>query len=271
MPTDLPPEMFAYYAGYVEAERLDDASGDLERTRTQELMRRYLPDPPAVILDVGGATGVHALWLAAQGHEVHLIDPVAHHVAQAQRASHEQGDALASCTVGDARDLAHADGSVDAVLLLGPLYHLVEAPERGRALAEAWRVLRPGGVLIAAAVSRYASLHTCLSLGLLDDDEFVEVVRQDLATGQHRNPPGRPYFTTTYFHRPADLRGELTDAGFASPRLVAVEGPAMWAPTFDTDWAEPRKRELILDLVRVAEEDEVMLGAGAHFLGIGHR
>jgi ubiquinone/menaquinone biosynthesis C-methylase UbiE len=226
MPTDLPPEMFAYYAVYVEAERLDDASGDLERTRTQELMRRYLSDPPTVVLDVGGATGVHALWLAAQGHEVHLIDPVAHHVAQAQRASHEQGDALASCTVGDARDLAHADGSVDAVLLLGPLYHLVEAPERGRALAEAWRVL---------------------------------------------HPPGRPYFATTYFHRPADLRAELTDAGFASPRLVAVEGPAMWAPTFDTDWAEPRKQELILDLVRVAEEDEVMLGAGAHFLGIGHR
>ena len=121
---------------------------------------------------------------------------------------------LASCQVGDARLLPFADGSARAVLLLGPLYHLVHAEDRHRALCEAARVLVPGGVLIASAISRWASALDGAMRDRLADPDFASIVEQDVKDGQHRNPTGRlDYFTTAYFHRPADLRQDVERAG----------------------------------------------------------
>src|SRR5438132_9956143 len=114
--------MFEHYRQVDEANRLWRGAGELERVRTQAILKRLLPGPPATVLDVGGAAGVHALWLAREGYEVHLIDPVPHHIEQAQVASLTQpAHPLASCELGDARDLRWPDQQVDAVLLLGPL------------------------------------------------------------------------------------------------------------------------------------------------------
>jgi ubiquinone/menaquinone biosynthesis C-methylase UbiE len=148
------PEVRAFYMdGFGEDERLRlRAHGVLERVRTQELLARLLPPPPATVLDVGGGTGVHADWLAQRGYSVHLIDPVEEHVAVAGRLPN------VSSAVGDARCLSQADESQDAVLLLGPLYHLPEREGRLQALREARRVARPGAPLVAAGISRFATL-----------------------------------------------------------------------------------------------------------------
>jgi SAM-dependent methyltransferase len=178
-----------------------------------------LPPPPAVVLDVGGAAGAHAAPLAAQGHEVHLIDPVPLHVEQARAVP-----GLASVTLGDARALRWLDASVDAALLLGPLYHLTDRADRVRALVEGRRVLRPGGVLVAAAISRYASTLDGLFCGYLREPGFEAIVECDLADGQHRNPGDVPgWFTTAFFHLPDELLSEATDAGLHDVGLVAVE------------------------------------------------
>jgi ubiquinone/menaquinone biosynthesis C-methylase UbiE len=262
-----------YYAAiFDEQDRLAEGVGELERVRTQELLTRHLPPAPATVLDVGGAAGVYALWLARQGYQVHLIDPVPRHVEQARQASAAQAEhPIASCTTGDARELAYDDAFADAVLLLGPLYHLTERADRIAALAEARRVLKPGGVVIAAGISRFASMLGCLSDGLLDDPDFVAIVRQDLRDGQHRNPTDKPYFTTAFFHHPDEFRGELVDAGFRLEAFVAVEGPAMWTRGFDANWADPVKRELILDLIRTTENEVSIAASGSHFLGIGRK
>jgi SAM-dependent methyltransferase len=164
--------------------------------------------------------------------------------------------------VGDARALDAADGSVDAVLLLGPLYHLVERADRLRALAEAHRVLRPGGVLFAGAVSYAASLLDGTVRGFFDDERFVEIVRQDLDTGQHRNPDDvASWFTTTFFHRPDELRDELATAGFAVESLIGVEGPG-WLV------GEP-ERSLVAAELADAHPELVVLSA--HLLAVGRR
>ncbi|HEY7873687.1 MAG TPA: class I SAM-dependent methyltransferase, partial [Actinomycetota bacterium] len=145
--TDFDPAIRAYYERGTEAARLKGGfpSGPLELARTKEIIERHLADRPMEILDVGGGPGVYAAWLADKGHRVSVIEPIARHVEEA-RAAHP----AVRAELGDARSLADADSSVDVVLLLGPLYHLVEADDRRTALREAARVLRPSGVLFAA-------------------------------------------------------------------------------------------------------------------------
>jgi ubiquinone/menaquinone biosynthesis C-methylase UbiE len=110
-----------------------------------------------VILDIGG-TGVCSFWLAEAGYSVHLGDPTDVQIEAANRINFESANPLASCRVGDARTLDFGDATADAILLLGPLYHLTESQGRLRALAETARVLKPGGLLFAAAISRFASV-----------------------------------------------------------------------------------------------------------------
>lgn len=148
--------MKEFYRLYDEADRLGVDS--VERVRTLDVLLRYLPSPPAVIFDVGGATGVYAIPLAERGYEVHLVDAAPNHVAQAAEISSRSTSPFASCRVGDARRLDVPDGKADAVLLLGPLYHLLNDTERAQALGEAGRILRNGGLLFAAAISRFAYL-----------------------------------------------------------------------------------------------------------------
>lgn len=215
-----------YYRQYDESRRLAEGAGDIERIRTQDILSRYLPNAPAVILDVGGATGVHALALAEVGYEVHLVDPISAHVEQAAKASSRSLRELASCAVGDARNLPFTSCSADAVLLLGPLYHLTDREDRLRALREARRVLHPAGKVFAAAISRFASLIDGVLRDFIADSEFVEILDRDLCEGQHRNPTGNPrYFTDSYFHRAEELRSEVTELGFTIDACLGVEGP----------------------------------------------
>ena len=131
---------------------LGKGGGMLEEIRMRELILRFLPPPPGVVLDVGGGPGRYSCWLAEMGFEAHLVDPVEKHVRQAREASESQPrHPLASVALGDARSLDHRDGAVDVVLLMGPLYHLTARERRLMALREAHRVLKPGGLLVAKA------------------------------------------------------------------------------------------------------------------------
>jgi ubiquinone/menaquinone biosynthesis C-methylase UbiE len=269
----IPPEILAHYAASQEAQRLFQGAGQLERARTQELLLRYLPPPPAVIYDVGGGSGVYALWLARQDYEVHLLDAVPLHVEQAGLASAQQPDyPLASLTVGDARRLGRPDGSVEAVLMLGPLYHLTDRGDRLAALREARRVLRAGGRLLAAGISRFASIFDGLFSGNLDDPAFARIVQRDLQEGQHRNPEDHPaYFTTAFLHHPQALAAEIRAAGLSHETTLAVEGPGWLLPDFEDRWGDPERRSRLLAAVRALEAEPTLLGASAHLLAVAHK
>ena len=216
---------------------------------------------------------MYALPLAREGYSVHLIDAVSLHVEQAKEASASQPDTpLADAQVGDARRLVWNDKSVDAVLLLGPLYHLTSRDERLQALREAHRVVRPGGVLAAAAISRFASTYDGLLRGFLEDPRFEVIVERDVREGQHRNPTRRPeWFTTAYFHRPEELRNEATEAGFLVEALVGIEGPAWILPDLDSWLEDPGPRSTLLQTIRRVETEPSLLGATAHILAVGRR
>jgi ubiquinone/menaquinone biosynthesis C-methylase UbiE len=268
-----PDAIAAHYASGYEADRLHQGAGQLDRERSRELLARLLPPAPATVLDVGGGPGGHACWLAARGYQVHLIDITPLHVEMARQASARQRETpLASAEVGDARSLSWPDGTADAVVLFGPLYHLTDRADRLRALREARRVLRPGGSLVAAAISRFASALDGLCRGFLKDPQFADIVRQDLADGQHRNPTGRPeYFMDTFFHHPDELRAEVVEAGFASAAVYAVEGPCWLLSDFDAWWENGEYRDRLLQLARTLETEPALLGVSAHLVAAATR
>jgi len=174
--------------------------------------------------------------------------------------------------VGDAGHLDRRDASVDAVLLLGPLYHLTDRTDRITCLREACRVLRPGGAMLTAVISRFASLFDSLKSGFFDEPLFAPMLDRDLAEGQHRNSTGNPqYFTTAFFHRPEELSDEMGEAGFQVEALVAIEGPGWLARDFDDLWTDQKQRARLLDAIRKVEREPAILGASPHIMGIGRK
>jgi ubiquinone/menaquinone biosynthesis C-methylase UbiE len=267
----LSDEIRSFYNRYDEAGRLDRPESQIENLRTRELMERFLPPPPALVLDVGGGAGVYAFWLAGRGYQVHLIDAVPRHIEQAKVTARQlKSNPLASIKLGDARQLDHAKDSIDGVLMFGPLYHLTERKERLQALSEAYRVLRPGGVIMAAAITRFASTIVALLEGLAADPIFAPIYESDLRDGQHRNPTDDPsYFTTSYFHYPEELKDELIEAGFEFETLLAIEGPARLMKDFAEQWDKAEMRERVLSIVRQVEAEPILWGVSAHIMGIG--
>jgi ubiquinone/menaquinone biosynthesis C-methylase UbiE len=185
-------EISSHYESGYEAQRLAQGTSRLELARTQELLERYLPPRPAVVLDVGGGPGVYAFWLAQKGYTVHLLDAMPVHIEQARAASEHSATPLASLRVGDARELPFADASADLVLMLGPLYHLTERDDRIHALREGQRVLRAGGRLVAAAISRFTSTtrHSCRSRGRT-------CTKASTAIPPTTRPTSQPHFSIT--------------------------------------------------------------------------
>ncbi|MGY6651641.1 class I SAM-dependent methyltransferase [Amycolatopsis sp. TRM77291] len=265
-----PHEILEHYRAADEGTRLTEASGRLEFARTQEIVRRHLPAGPQRVLDIGGATGVHAAWLAADGHQVALFDIVPEHVAAARRLA--EGTPGMTASLGDARELPVPDGSFDAALLLGPLYHLTDREDRLKALREARRAVRAGGWIFVAAISRFASLFDGLARGFLFDPEFRRIVSTDLTSGQHRNEGDHPHwFTTSYFHHPDELRQECLDAGLNVLDVLGIEGLAGWLPELAEQWDNPVNREVIIQAVRAVESEPSLLGLSSHLIAVNRK
>ncbi|TMI42982.1 methyltransferase domain-containing protein [Candidatus Bathyarchaeota archaeon] len=263
---------YAHYESGVEKDRLLTGSSNLEFYRTKEIISRFLPKKPATILDVGGGPGRYSFWLAGKGHRVHLVDILPLHVKQAGDTQRKSNEELASISLGDARELDFHDKTMDIVLLFGPLYHLVQRRERMRALLEARRVLKPGGRLFVAAVSRFTSALDGSLHGYIEDPAFMKIIKQDLKNGQHRNPRNVPeYFTTAFFHHPKELEAEISKAGFRSVRTYALTGFAWLLPRFNEYWKDRELRGRLLTLLERTESEPSLMGVSDHLLATGNR
>jgi len=253
-----------HYESIREEDRIATGFGQLELVRTKEILQRHLPDPPARIVDIGGGTGVHALWLEEAGHSVHVVDVTPRHVEKVQV---ELGPRGVTAELGDARQLPLPDDSFDVALLLGPLYHLTDRSDRITALREAGRVVRPSGIVAGAGISRFASLFDGLARRFLFETDFKQIVERDLRDGQHRNPENRPHwFTTAFFHHPDELRAEAEEAGLTVRELVGVEGLAGWLPDLAPFWSTEEGKAVILFAAQAVEAEPSLLGLSGHLL-----
>ncbi|HTJ67972.1 MAG TPA: class I SAM-dependent methyltransferase [Actinospica sp.] len=210
------PLVQAAYARGRETGRLDQQRNRIEAERTKNLIAQRLPAPGAVVLDVGGGPGYYAAWLRDRGYRVVLADVVEIHARQA--AEH-----AIPALVADATALPLLPGRADALLLLGPLYHLVNPADRARALTETYRELRPGGILFAAALSRWAKPATRAADGQPHTPDDARHLAAIMTHGHDAH--GGDWHACTYHHTPAELAAEIEHARFSRPDVLGIEGP----------------------------------------------
>ena len=251
--------MARHYASGKELGRLEQVNL-LEFERSKILVAEHLPSSGRVI-DVGGGPGTYAAWLARLGYDVDLVDPIPLHVQQASTLGEE--GRLFRARLGDARALPFDDGVADAVVMMGPLFHLTDPVDRRRALGECRRVLRAGGSLVATAMGRFFLFYKAVAANTISDPGARDLLVSITTTGLR--PSTEPPFPA-YSHRPEDLEREVSAAGFEDVRVRAIEGIFNLLGDLPYRMAEPRSREALLAVLKTFEEDPSLTGVSGHLM-----
>lgn len=260
----------SFYQNYNEDKRM--VENILEYVRCKDIISRSLKKDCMSILDIGGATGAFSFWLAEKGHRVSLIDFMPKHIEIAQKREKEKEIKLDSTIVGDARELPYKDNCFDLVLLMGPLYHLTKKSDRLKSLKEAYRVLKPGGKIIAEVISRFASMVDGFKFDLVKDPEYIQIMKRDIKTGLHKDTSTcQEYFTNAFFHLPEDVRFELVESGFIFEDLIAVESFGCTIPEVDKKIQDRKYRNDLLNTIKLVEKEPSLMGISNHYIGIGKK
>ena len=265
-------EVYEFYNNGAEIGRLERGLGVVEFFRTKEIIERYL-DGSMVIYDIGGGIGKYSEWLASLGHKVSLIELAPAAVDYAKEHMTVPYEAL----TGDARKINKPDNSADMVILMGPLYHLQNREDRLLTLSEAKRVLKDGGILIAAGISKFSSATWALSVygngvDFIDDEIYMNMIRREMKSGEHIRPKEYPYvISNAYFHTIDGLRDEITESGFIVKESTAVEGCSWITPDIAEKWKDTNRRDRLLEIIRITEHEETMMGISPHFIVIASK
>jgi len=240
----------------------------IEFIRTKEIISRYLPNKPIKIIDLCGAVGHYAYWLAEMGHEVHLLDLSPKHLERAKENRKLYKADLKNIEVGDARNVKYEDGTFDIVLLMGALYHLQEKEDRIQCLKETNRILKNGGIAIFAYISRFAPLMESFQNGRIEDQKIQITVEQELYDGKHHNPEKNLVdFTTAYLHSTDEIYTELSQAKFKDIVLYAVEGFTRLVNK-DIYLNDEQKLKTLLYNINLIEQNMELMGLSDHKLAI---
>ncbi|MSQ31355.1 MAG: class I SAM-dependent methyltransferase [Dehalococcoidia bacterium] len=268
----------SYYGAFGEREwsRLENpADGALEWALTRRRILQHLPEKSRV-LDIGGGPGRYALWLASLGHRVVLADLTPELLDIARLKVRESGveERIEEIVEANACDLSRwPDGSFDAVLSLGPFYHLPDVNDRTRAASEIARVVRADGIVFAAFMPRLTLLFRTIAIPderhHLLDPAWVTTL---LETGVFMNDvPGR--FNGGYGARPEEIGPFMESFGFETISISSTDGMTrgMPQPVSDLLLQEGPLAEVLLHLLDSAASEPSLLGTAGHLLYVARR
>jgi ubiquinone/menaquinone biosynthesis C-methylase UbiE len=239
---------------------------------TLRAFKEYLPKPPSNILEIGGGPGRYAITLTQQGYAVTLFDLSKNNLEFACRKAAEAGVELTDYVHGTATDLScFPKESFDAVLLMGPLYHLLTLEERKKAVAEAAACLKPGGLLFASFIVRYAPFRYAAKARpdwLTEDSQHCERI---LSEGLFR--PSRKVmenFTHAYYAHPTEIKPLMEQGGLETLELLASEGVVSLIEEQLNELAG-ELWETWVDMNYRLGKDPCVHGAAEHLLYVGRK
>lgn len=256
-----------YDSEYDEWSRLDRHKIEFEITK--RYMNTYITGNSLEILDIGGGPGRYSFYLAEKGHQVTLLDLSQHHIDIAREKSKELDISLADYIKGDALDLTQfSQERFDVVLLMGPLYHLINKEGRQKAIMEALRVLKKGGFLIASFISKYAPLNEAMKyLEFTGEESEVDNLLHYLENGENEDGNG---FTMAYFIGVEEAQSLMADVGLKQHIFAGVEGVLGFKEEEAVNLPAEEFKKCI-DIVFAVSQDKYLLGASNHFLYIGQK
>lgn len=264
------PEINDFYEESSEFDRLKYGLGPLELERNKELILRHLSNTPSTIIDLGGGPGVYASWLAELGHSVILIDPVKKHIEQSKKTSKSQTKHF-ECLLGDASKIDYPNNSADLIIVHGPLYHLQDAEDRLSALRECHRKLKPGGLIMAWAITHTASTMVAMIQGILNTHEIYEMCLEELSSGIHEAPENMPgVLAKAFYHRPGQLKDEILEAGFHHINTLPVEGMIWLDKNYFNTRSNEKDKKRMMALLKKTETDPDLLAFSPHIVAIAH-
>ena len=239
----------------------------LEFDLTWRFLEDHLP-PRGHILEIGAATGRYTLPLAKQGYAITVVDisTIQIEFNRKRITAAGLGDSV-NFVIGDARNLREIrKHDYDAVLLMGPLYHLVEQADRKNALREAHNRLRMGGLIFSSFISRYGifgDLIKNIPWWITLKEEVRSLIAKGRDTDEHPRDTFRGYFAEV-----PEIAPLHKAVGFEMVKLVGVE-PAISADDDSYNRLDPEQRKLWLDLLYEISANKTIIGASRHLLYIG--
>ena len=275
--------VLAGYNAGIERNRLRTGIGLIEFERTKEILLDKLPNPPAVIYDIGGGYGEYSWWLSSLGYEVHLFDLSEKNIEMSEELADEYpAVCLKAAEVCDARAIPRPERSADAILFMGPLYSITEYEEGILAVKECGRLLKDEGLLFSAALTPYSVLIPRIvkyhvddsKKGTeLDDPDVIAIIERALLDGCYINPERKIAngLGSSYLHTAKSLKEELTCGGFITDTVHGVMGGAWLAPNLNELLENENTKKLLMKTVRMLDTHEEIIGLSGHLLAVSRK
>ncbi len=241
----------------------------IEYDLTWRYLNKYLPSQGS-ILEVGAATGRYTLELAKRGYKLTAIDLSAALIEECRKIIADEGlERQVRLVVADARDLGKVvEKGFDAVLLMGPLYHLIVEADRKLALKEAFERLREGGIIFSSFNSRFGIMGDLLR-NVPNWIEDQAEVQSFLARGKRPDDFPRGGFRG-YFAQLSEIAPLHEAIGFETLTVAGVE-PVISADDESYNKLQGKQRQLWLDLFYEISTEMSIIGASRHLLYIGKK
>jgi len=252
-----------YDEKYDEWERLERHK--IEFDITKRYLDEYIVGENLKIFDIGGGPGRYSIYLAEKGHKVSLLDLSKRNIGVAKEKSAEKGITLEAYIHGNALELGKYKQEYDVVLLMGPLYHLIEEADRKTVVEGALNLLKPNGIIVASFISNYAPM-----LDHLKGSHSIESIDELLGYLENGVSLGEKGFTTAYFTGHKEAKNLMNSFGLTELVFAGVEN-ILCSKEKEVNMLEEREYKKWLEIAYRLSQDENLLGISEHYLYIGRK
>lgn len=247
----------------------------LERHRIEfDITKRYLDkylEKNSKILDAGGGPGRYSIYLAKQGHNVTLLDLSSENIKLGIKKSREEGIELNDYIHGNVLELSEkVEGLFDAVLCLGPLYHLTIIEDRKKAIEECLSKLKKGGKLFVSFITSYAPFIDTFANYPQAISKYKDIFFKFFDDGVNIVTDDNPGFTTAYFINPDEIEEFMNGFNIRKKAIAGLEGLFAQSESKLYNLPEKEYNEWV-DVIYRTSTNSLTWAGSCHILYIGEK